>query len=157
MYVEIRQECMYFETLQGDAGLRRLFGPACTATAAAQQPLLRTSGSSPSLFLSSSSTTTSAFPNCVSEMRVRTLEIRWHDGKPISTCDFQPIPFKKARPPQDKGFTRQSYRLATGGEDNHVRVSRGCGLSAPYDTQQRWTIFSLNRYGWCIPTSYPRL
>ncbi|ETW77464.1 hypothetical protein HETIRDRAFT_326517 [Heterobasidion irregulare TC 32-1] len=55
-------------------------------------------------------------------MRVRTLEIRWHDGKPISTCDFQPIPFKKARPPQDKGFTRQSYRLATGGEDNHVRI-----------------------------------
>ena len=55
-------------------------------------------------------------------MRVRTLEIRWHDNKPISTCDFQPMPFKKARPTSDKGFTTQSYRLATGGEDNHVRV-----------------------------------
>jgi len=56
-------------------------------------------------------------------MRVRTLEIRWHDSKPISTCDFQPVAFKKARPAQDKSFARQSYRLATGGEDNHVRVS----------------------------------
>ncbi|TFK52882.1 WD40 repeat-like protein [Heliocybe sulcata] len=55
-------------------------------------------------------------------MRVRTLEIRWHDSKPISTCDFQPIPFKKARPAQDKAFTTHSYRLATGGEDNHVRL-----------------------------------
>ncbi|EMD36849.1 hypothetical protein CERSUDRAFT_114773 [Gelatoporia subvermispora B] len=55
-------------------------------------------------------------------MRVRTLEIRWHDSKPISTCDFQPIPFKKARPAQEKGFAAQSYRLATGGEDNHVRL-----------------------------------
>ncbi|KAI0088366.1 WD40-repeat-containing domain protein [Irpex rosettiformis] len=55
-------------------------------------------------------------------MRVRTLEIRWHDSKPISTCDFQPIPFKKARPTQDKGFTGQAYKLATGGEDNHVRL-----------------------------------
>ncbi len=56
-------------------------------------------------------------------MRVRTLEIRWHDSKPISTCDFQPVPFKKARPTQDKNFVGQSYKLATGGEDNHVRVS----------------------------------
>ena len=56
-------------------------------------------------------------------MRVRTLEIRWHDSKPISTCDFQPVPFKKARPAQDKQFPAQAYRLATGGEDNHVRVS----------------------------------
>ena len=56
------------------------------------------------------------------DMRVRTLEIRWHDSKPISTCDFQPVPFKKARPTQDKNFVAQSYRLATGGEDNHVRV-----------------------------------
>ncbi|KAI0634573.1 WD40 repeat-like protein [Trametes polyzona] len=55
-------------------------------------------------------------------MRVRTLEIRWHDSKPISTCDFQPVPFKKARPSQDKNFAAQSYRLATGGEDNHVRL-----------------------------------
>ena len=56
-------------------------------------------------------------------MRVRTLEIRWHDSKPISTCDFQPVPFKKARPASDKHFPAQAYRLATGGEDNHVRVS----------------------------------
>ncbi|KAA1474538.1 WD40 repeat-like protein [Dentipellis sp. KUC8613] len=55
-------------------------------------------------------------------MRVRTLEIRWHDSKPISTCDFQPVPFKKARPASDKSFARQAYRLATGGEDNHVRI-----------------------------------
>ena len=55
-------------------------------------------------------------------MRVKTLEIRWHDSKPISTCDFQPVPFKKARPTQDKNFVSQAYKLATGGEDNHVRV-----------------------------------
>ena len=57
-------------------------------------------------------------------MRVKTLEIRWHDSKPISTCDFQPTPFKKARPTQDKNFVSQSYKLASGGEDNHVRVCR---------------------------------
>ncbi|KAJ8597669.1 WD40 repeat-like protein [Rhizopogon salebrosus TDB-379] len=55
-------------------------------------------------------------------MRYRTLEIRWHESKPISTCDFQPVPFKKARPTQEKNFAAQSYRLATGGEDNHVRI-----------------------------------
>ncbi|KAH7928347.1 WD40 repeat-like protein [Leucogyrophana mollusca] len=55
-------------------------------------------------------------------MRYRTLEIRWHDSKPISTCDFQHIPFKKARPSQEKNYAGQSYRLATGGEDNHVRI-----------------------------------
>ncbi|KAI6041468.1 WD40-repeat-containing domain protein [Pisolithus marmoratus] len=55
-------------------------------------------------------------------MRYRTLEIRWHDSKPISTCDFQPVPFKKARPSQEKNFASQSYKLATGGEDNHVRI-----------------------------------
>ncbi|KAH9944928.1 WD40 repeat-like protein [Amylocystis lapponica] len=55
-------------------------------------------------------------------MRVRTLEIRWHDSKPISTCDFQPVPFKRARPAHDRSFAGQSYRLATGGEDNHVRL-----------------------------------
>ncbi|KAH6891806.1 chromatin assembly complex protein [Coprinopsis sp. MPI-PUGE-AT-0042] len=57
-------------------------------------------------------------------MRFRTLEIRWHDSKPISTCDFQPVPFKKARPPagQDKNYAGHAYRLATGGEDNHVRL-----------------------------------
>ncbi|VDB90513.1 unnamed protein product [Peniophora sp. CBMAI 1063] len=57
-------------------------------------------------------------------MRVRTLEIRWHDGKPIASCDFQPIGYKKARPAQTdlRAFARQSYRLATAGEDNHVRL-----------------------------------
>ncbi|KAH7883036.1 WD40-repeat-containing domain protein [Phlebopus sp. FC_14] len=55
-------------------------------------------------------------------MRYRTLEIRWHDSKPIATCDFQPVSFKKARPSQEKNFAAQSYRLATGGEDNHVRI-----------------------------------
>ncbi|KAF8916728.1 WD40-repeat-containing domain protein [Mucidula mucida] len=65
-------------------------------------------------------------------MRFRTLEIRWHDSKPISTCDFQPTTFKKARP-QTTGndgssmeaaekWAEQKYRLATGGEDNHVRI-----------------------------------
>ncbi|EIW79627.1 WD40 repeat-like protein [Coniophora puteana RWD-64-598 SS2] len=55
-------------------------------------------------------------------MRYRTLEIRWHDSKPILSCDFQPVPFKKARPTQDRNFATQSYRLATAGEDNHVRL-----------------------------------
>ncbi|EGO01144.1 hypothetical protein SERLA73DRAFT_105689 [Serpula lacrymans var. lacrymans S7.3] len=55
-------------------------------------------------------------------MRYRTLEIRWHESKPISTCDFQPVSFKKARPTQEKNFAGQNYRLATGGEDNHVRI-----------------------------------
>jgi len=66
-------------------------------------------------------------------MRFRTLEIRWHDSKPISSCDFQPVPFKKARPPNlgssdisaqewTEKWAGQSYKLATAGEDNHVRV-----------------------------------
>ncbi|THV05396.1 WD40 repeat-like protein [Dendrothele bispora CBS 962.96] len=66
-------------------------------------------------------------------MRFRTLEIRWHDSKPISSCDFQPLPFKKARPPNlgssDIGtqewterWAGQTYKLATAGEDNHVRI-----------------------------------
>ena len=53
-------------------------------------------------------------------MRVRTLEIRWHDGKPISTCDFQPTPAKPGKARDTSAPT--SYRLATGGEDNNVRV-----------------------------------
>lgn len=67
-------------------------------------------------------------------MRFRTLEIRWHDSKPISTCDFQPLSFKKARPAagQESNYTTQSYRLATGGEDNHVRVSRGVPSCVDY-------------------------
>jgi hypothetical protein len=73
--------------------------------------------------------TSEAHPSLVQpEMRFRTLEIRWHDSKPISSCDFQHIPFKKARPSAEKGFAGQSYRLATGGEDNHVRVSAPPGF-----------------------------
>ncbi len=66
-------------------------------------------------------------------MRFRTLEIRWHDSKPIASCDFQPAPVKKARPPvgQERNYAAQSYRLATGGEDNHVRVSRGRACADP--------------------------
>ena len=55
-------------------------------------------------------------------MRFRTLEIRWHDSKPISSCDFQPVHSKKARPTQEIDYATQAYRLATAGEDNHVRV-----------------------------------
>ncbi|KAF8888867.1 WD40-repeat-containing domain protein [Infundibulicybe gibba] len=55
-------------------------------------------------------------------MRFRTLEIRWHDSKPISSCDFQPVPLKKARPTAAHLYAAQAYRLATAGEDNHVRV-----------------------------------
>ncbi|KAK1215991.1 Chromatin assembly factor 1 subunit [Marasmius sp. AFHP31] len=67
-------------------------------------------------------------------MRFRTLEIRWHDSKAISSCDFQPVPvFKKARPPglgssdisqQEwiEKWASQSYRIATGGDDNNVRI-----------------------------------
>ena len=58
-------------------------------------------------------------------MRFRTLEIRWHDSKPILSCDFQPVSYKKARPGagHEKTYATQAYRLASGGEDNHVRVS----------------------------------
>ena len=70
-------------------------------------------------------------------LRVKTLEIRWHDSKPISSCDFQPRPLKRTRSIQQAGgsgsssgtpqpgavFSESCYKLATGGEDNHVRVS----------------------------------
>lgn len=58
-------------------------------------------------------------------MRVKTLEIRWHDGKPITTCDFQPSQTLLRQPRNGKGKDTPpvSYRLATGGEDNNVRVS----------------------------------
>ena len=82
-------------------------------------------------------------------MRVRTLEIRWHDSKPISTCDFQPVFFKKARPVQDKAFAGQSYRLATGGEDNHVRVR----ISLLCSIHLGRCVDDCQRSGWCIQTS----
>ena len=72
--------------------------------------------------LTNSRTTIPCIVPSVFTMRVRTLEIRWHDNKPISTCDFQPLSFKKARPANERDFVTQSYRLATGGEDNNVRV-----------------------------------
>jgi chromatin assembly factor 1 subunit B len=86
-------------------------------------------------------------------MRYRTLEIRWHESKPISTCDFQPVPFKKARPTQEKNFAAQSYRLATGGEDNHVRVSE----LSPSGTSNALTNTNGNRYGWYTRTFYRHL
>ncbi|KAF8501284.1 WD40-repeat-containing domain protein [Gautieria morchelliformis] len=55
-------------------------------------------------------------------MRVRTLEIRWHDQKPISTCDFQPISASRKPRASREQIGSTSYRLATGGEDNNVRV-----------------------------------
>ncbi|KIJ43010.1 hypothetical protein M422DRAFT_75536 [Sphaerobolus stellatus SS14] len=53
-------------------------------------------------------------------MRVRTLEIRWHDQKPISTCDFQPTTRKSRVTREQLGSA--CYRLATGGEDNNIRI-----------------------------------
>lgn len=79
------------------------------------------------------------------EMRVKCIEIHWHDGKPIATCDFQPVPFKKARPTAggERSFTRQTYKLATGGEDNHVRVriislGRQCKCEAESSLTRLW-------------------
>ncbi|KAG8979227.1 hypothetical protein FRB94_012472 [Tulasnella sp. JGI-2019a] len=77
-------------------------------------------------------------------MRVKTLEIRWHNGDPIYACDFQPLPqsqLKKLISPRVAGHkdqpgaapvsagapvtaygAGQSFRFATGGSDNNVRV-----------------------------------
>ena len=57
-------------------------------------------------------------------MRVRTIEIRWHDNKPINSCDFQPVSLKRARPASgnERDFAGQSYRLATAGDDGNIRV-----------------------------------
>jgi hypothetical protein len=96
-------------------------------------------------------------------LRVKTLEIRWHDSKPISSCDFQPRPLKRARPIHQNlstsgsaaglGTTQNTsescYKLATGGEDNNVRVSL-------YSINKHITNGSLSglyyRYGWSIQT-----
>lgn len=81
-------------------------------------------------------------------MRSKTLEIRWHDTSPIFSSDFQPLPphqLKKllnnpssSAPASSSSSSSstaagkekeqivaggRSYRLATGGADNHVRVS----------------------------------
>ena len=86
------------------------------------------------------------------KMRVKTLEIRWHDSKPINACDFQPVPHKKARPATDRDFASQSYRLATAGDDNNVRVR-----FASYSLDLRELMrFGLGRCGWCIQTSSRR-
>lgn len=86
-------------------------------------------------------------------MRVKCIEIHWHDGKPIATCDFQPLPFKKARPTAggERSFTRQTYKLATGGEDNHVRVriislGRHCDRDA--ESSMTWLCVALE----CSPS-----
>ncbi|KAG8925255.1 hypothetical protein FRC01_010447, partial [Tulasnella sp. 417] len=96
-------------------------------------------------------------------MRVRTLEIRWHNGDPIYSCDFQPLPQSQLKktiaprivhkesstpssseqkaalpppPPPPTAATSssassttntnygvgQSFRFATGGSDNNVRL-----------------------------------
>jgi chromatin assembly factor 1 subunit B len=82
-------------------------------------------------------------------MRSKTLEIRWHDTSPIFSSDFQPLPPHQLKkllniPPSSSAASSsssslsstaagkekehivaggRSYRLATGGADNHVRVS----------------------------------
>jgi hypothetical protein len=59
-------------------------------------------------------------PRGKKKMRVKTLEIRWHDSKPIYACDFQ----RKHRSSTATGTTAGggSYKLATGGADKYVRV-----------------------------------
>lgn len=90
-------------------------------------------------------------------MRFRTLEIRWHDSKPISTCDFQPVSYKKARPgpKQERNYAGQSYRLVTGGEDNHVMVRKSLGRTRPsltFANIQVWMVHP-NIRPMCIPDS----
>lgn len=73
-------------------------------------------------------------------MRTKTLEIRWHDTQPIFSSDSQPYPphqLKRLLSQQQSGIVSsgvgkekekevsaagRSYRVATGGADNHVRV-----------------------------------
>jgi chromatin assembly factor 1 subunit B len=71
-------------------------------------------------------------------MRTKTLEIRWHDTQPIFSSDSQPYPphqLKRLLSQQQAGAfpsgkekekevsaAGRSYRVATGGADNHVRV-----------------------------------
>jgi chromatin assembly factor 1 subunit B len=72
-------------------------------------------------------------------MRPKTLEIRWHDTQPIFSSDAQLYPqtqLKRLLSQQSSSTTAgkekeketslvasKGYRLATGGADNHVRVS----------------------------------
>lgn len=141
-------------------------------------------------------------------MRVRTLEIRWHNGDPIYSCDFQPLPQSQLKktiaprivhkesstpssseqkatlpppPPPPTAATSasassttntnygvgQSFRFATGGSDNNVRV-RICVFAHPLlplcPTQRRnaFLFHSWNntrfysRYGWFTPTFFLR-
>ncbi len=92
------------------------------------------------------------YPPPPPSMRFRTLEIRWHDSKPIATCDFQPVPFKRARPPagNDDRFAGHSYRLATGGEDNHVRVCLSLSFFFLFLSLLLF-FFWMQRSGWSIP------
>jgi hypothetical protein len=49
-------------------------------------------------------------------MIVKTLEIGWHEAKPIYSCDFQR---RSTRTPQGT----VAHKFATAGADTHVRVS----------------------------------
>lgn len=64
-------------------------------------------------------------------MRFSTLEIRWHDTKPIFSCDFQPfecLQHKRQLNPYQRTADNVSdgdgklWRVATAGGDNNVRV-----------------------------------
>ena len=67
----------------------------------------------------------------VQRMRFSTLEIRWHDTKPIFSCDFQPfecVQHKRQLNPYQRTADNVSdgdgslWRVATAGGDNNVRV-----------------------------------
>ncbi|KAK9900679.1 WD40 repeat-like protein [Cystobasidium minutum MCA 4210] len=64
-------------------------------------------------------------------MRFSTLEIRWHDTKPIFSCDFQPfecVQHKRQLNPYQRTADNVSdgdgklWRVATAGGDNNVRI-----------------------------------
>ncbi len=54
-------------------------------------------------------------------MIVKTLEIGWHEAKPIYSCDFQR---RVTRTPQGT----VAHKFATAGADTHVRVSHVVSL-----------------------------
>lgn len=68
---------------------------------------------------------------CRDQMRFSTLEIRWHDTKPIFSCDFQPfecVQHKRQLNPYQRTAGNVSdgdgklWRVATAGGDTNVRV-----------------------------------
>jgi chromatin assembly factor 1 subunit B len=84
---------------------------------------------------------------------VKTLEIRWHDSKPISSCNFQPRPLKRTRSTHHIGSQSGSgttfashqtfahpescYKLATGGGGERYPGKLLCASSSspilPFD------------------------